>query len=190
MANPSGVTKRLQARINWGRVSTGKKIEVAHSLVSPKQWQNSGVNIMSWDAGQRISLQDYVAENAIDYINSYILSNEGSTASLINISDELEGLYTLNINISGEEHTSYLTKDGALLLPSAISVEGAEELTTYTPESVAELAVNFITNNLLDEGTPIELVNIIGEYDFRLVEGASERIQLEALLAQFMKYKK
>lgn len=36
----------------------------------------------------------------------------------------------------------------------------------------------------------IELVSVIGEYDFRIVEGANERIQLEALLAQFMKYKK
>jgi replication factor C small subunit len=36
----------------------------------------------------------------------------------------------------------------------------------------------------------IELVDIIGEYNFRLVEGASERIQLEALLAQFGKFKK
>ncbi len=36
----------------------------------------------------------------------------------------------------------------------------------------------------------IELVDIIGEYNFRLVEGANERIQLEALLAQFMKYGK
>ncbi|HIH08159.1 MAG: replication factor C small subunit [Candidatus Diapherotrites archaeon] len=33
----------------------------------------------------------------------------------------------------------------------------------------------------------IELVDKIGEYNFRLVEGANERIQLEALLAQFMK---
>ena len=30
----------------------------------------------------------------------------------------------------------------------------------------------------------------IGEYNFRLVEGANERIQLEALLAQFMKFRK
>ncbi|HEV8289898.1 MAG TPA: replication factor C small subunit [Candidatus Norongarragalinales archaeon] len=30
----------------------------------------------------------------------------------------------------------------------------------------------------------VELVDKIGEYDFRIVEGASERIQLEALLAQ------
>ena len=36
----------------------------------------------------------------------------------------------------------------------------------------------------------IELVDIIGEYNFRLVEGANERIQLEALLAQFGKFKK
>jgi len=36
----------------------------------------------------------------------------------------------------------------------------------------------------------IALVDTIGEYDFRIVEGANERIQLEALLAQYMKYKK
>ena len=42
----------------------------------------------------------------------------------------------------------------------------------------------------LAEKSKIELVDTIGEYDFRIVEGANERIQLEALLAQFMKYKK
>ncbi|MDD5148197.1 MAG: replication factor C small subunit [Candidatus ainarchaeum sp.] len=36
----------------------------------------------------------------------------------------------------------------------------------------------------------IELVDTIGEYDFRIVEGANERIQLEALLAQFLKFEK
>jgi len=38
--------------------------------------------------------------------------------------------------------------------------------------------------------TKVELVDTIGEYNFRLVEGANERLQLEALLAQFGKYKK
>ncbi len=33
----------------------------------------------------------------------------------------------------------------------------------------------------------IELIDTIGEYNFRLVEGANERLQLEALLAQFGK---
>ncbi len=39
----------------------------------------------------------------------------------------------------------------------------------------------------LSDNKKIELVDIIGEYDFRIVEGANERIQIEALLAQFMK---
>jgi len=38
--------------------------------------------------------------------------------------------------------------------------------------------------------TKIALVDVIGEYDFRMVEGASERIQLESMLAQFAKFKK
>lgn len=33
----------------------------------------------------------------------------------------------------------------------------------------------------------IELIDVIGEYNYRIVEGANERIQLEALIAQFMK---
>jgi len=33
-----------------------------------------------------------------------------------------------------------------------------------------------------------ELANVIGEYDFRLSEGANEDIQLSALLAQFTKF--
>ena len=36
----------------------------------------------------------------------------------------------------------------------------------------------------------IDLLDKVGEYNFRLVEGANERIQLEALLAQFMKHEK
>ena len=42
----------------------------------------------------------------------------------------------------------------------------------------------------ISNNTKIDLIDTIGEYNFRLVEGANERIQLEALLAQFMKYKK
>ncbi|MEM0360303.1 MAG: replication factor C small subunit [Candidatus Diapherotrites archaeon] len=34
----------------------------------------------------------------------------------------------------------------------------------------------------------IELVDVIGEYNFRMVQGANERIQIEALLAQMMKF--
>jgi len=48
--------------------------------------------------------------------------------------------------------------------------------------------------NMPEEELPgkhkVELVDVIGEYNFRMVEGANERLQLEALLAQFGKFKK
>ena len=46
-----------------------------------------------------------------------------------------------------------------------------------------------LTNEELDEKKKVDLVDTIGEYDFRIVEGANERIQLEALLAQYIKFK-
>jgi len=42
----------------------------------------------------------------------------------------------------------------------------------------------------IESKTKIALVDVIGEYNFRMVEGANERIQLEALLAQFMRFKR
>ncbi len=38
----------------------------------------------------------------------------------------------------------------------------------------------------VDERKKVQLIDRIGEYNFRLVEGANERIQVEALLAQLM----
>lgn len=45
-----------------------------------------------------------------------------------------------------------------------------------------------IFNLKLPPKAQIELADIIGEYDFRLVEGANDDIQLSALLAQLVKY--
>jgi replication factor C small subunit len=41
----------------------------------------------------------------------------------------------------------------------------------------------------LDPKLQVELMGLIGEYDFRLVEGASEDVQLSALLAQLARFK-
>jgi replication factor C small subunit len=37
----------------------------------------------------------------------------------------------------------------------------------------------------IPEKQKIKLIGMVGEYNFRLVQGANERIQIEALLAQF-----
>ncbi|MFQ5975083.1 MAG: replication factor C small subunit, partial [Candidatus Hydrothermarchaeales archaeon] len=42
----------------------------------------------------------------------------------------------------------------------------------------------------LEDETKVKLADIIGEYEFRLVEGSNELIQLEALLAQFTSFGK
>jgi replication factor C small subunit len=47
-----------------------------------------------------------------------------------------------------------------------------------------------LSEDQLSNHAKIGLVDTIGEYDFRMVEGANERIQLEALIAQYLKYKK
>lgn len=43
-----------------------------------------------------------------------------------------------------------------------------------------------VTELDVPDKTKIELVEHVGEYDFRIVEGANERVQLEALLARIM----
>lgn len=45
-----------------------------------------------------------------------------------------------------------------------------------------------MTEEELPTKKKIELVDVIGEYNFRMVQGANERIQIEALLAQLMKF--
>jgi len=47
-----------------------------------------------------------------------------------------------------------------------------------------------VFNLNVDDRTKVHLIDLIGEYEFRIVEGANERIQIEALLAQFMRFGK
>lgn len=52
-------------------------------------------------------------------------------------------------------------------------------------EDILEQVHREILNLDLPERTKVELIDKVGEFDFRLVEGANERIQLEAMLAHF-----
>lgn len=57
-------------------------------------------------------------------------------------------------------------------------------------EIVRQIQRELIKVSYLSNIEKAELTNIIGEYDFRLTQGANSDIQLSALLAQFSKYKK
>jgi len=55
-------------------------------------------------------------------------------------------------------------------------------------EIVRQMQREIMKVSYLSDSQKAELTNIIGEYDFRLTQGANSDIQLSALLAQFSKY--
>ena len=60
-----------------------------------------------------------------------------------------------------------------------------EDIVGQIYRAIYEMENRMILELGLSERHIVELIDIIGEIDFRLTEGASEKIQLEALLAHF-----
>ncbi len=60
-----------------------------------------------------------------------------------------------------------------------------EDIIGQIYRAISEMDNRMVLDLGLSEKRIVELVDIIGEIDFRLTEGASEKIQLEALLAHF-----
>ena len=57
-------------------------------------------------------------------------------------------------------------------------------------EIVRQIQRELMKVSYLSDSQKAELTNIIGEYDFRLTQGANSDIQLSALLAQFSKFRR
>ncbi len=55
---------------------------------------------------------------------------------------------------------------------------------------VVQIYREIVNSSEIDEETRLKLIEEVANYNFRIVEGANEHIQLEALLAQFMKFSK
>jgi replication factor C small subunit len=55
---------------------------------------------------------------------------------------------------------------------------------------VRQMQRELMKSSIISDSDKAELTNIIGEYDFRLTQGANSDIQLSALLAQFSKFKR
>jgi len=76
---------------------------------------------------------DEAANNAIDYINNYILQGQ-ATATLTSVKED-NGLYNAKFTIAGTEYNSYITMDGKLLFPSVIDMTKIPETTTTQPQT-------------------------------------------------------
>jgi hypothetical protein len=72
-------------------------------------------------------------EKVLNYIDENILKDSGLKSSLVEGSavEEKNGVYEMKLKISDSELTAYLTKDGGLLFPEAISLE----VTTTTQQA-------------------------------------------------------
>lgn len=97
-------------------------------------YTNQGKEITSEEG---LSPQE-IAEKAINYINQNLLQ-EGTTASLINITEE-GSVYKIHLKVGEKEYDSYATKDGELLFPEGydLETETEEEGLVSQPEASEE----------------------------------------------------
>src|SRR3989344_755635 len=84
---------------------------------------------------------DALAKKAVDYINANGLAGQGQTAVLQGASEE-SGLVKVKLQIGSGTFDSYITKDGKLLFPQAITLSGAGALTgdNTTPPTTTQPA--------------------------------------------------
>jgi len=86
---------------------------------------------------EQISLEK-AAQDAVDYINSNLVQ-AGAKAVLTSKSDE-GSIYKLKIDMGGNSFDSYITKDGKLLFPSGVNLEGGLEGGADAPSAPAPQA--------------------------------------------------
>jgi hypothetical protein len=86
--------------------------------------------------GEELSL-DEASDKTLDFINTQLLGGQ-ATAELEDANEE-SNLYKVSMNLNGQMIDSYVTKDGKLLFPQAISMDELELLDVEEePEPVQE----------------------------------------------------
>ena len=63
----------------------------------------------------------YVAANAMDFINNYILAG-GANATLVGQPVKASGIYKFTLDVDGQLYDSFVTFDGKYLFPSGIDM--------------------------------------------------------------------
>jgi replication factor C small subunit len=98
-----------------------------------------------------------------------------ATANPEDIKYLIETALTGNFRIARKELNRLLYEEGL----------SGEDIVGQIYRVISEMDNRTVLDLGLSERRIVELIDIIGEIDFRLTEGASEKIQLEALLAHF-----
>lgn len=103
---------------------------VSISLIINTNMQTTGKIISDYKTKTDIMSIDDAAKKAIDFINTYILQGQ-ATAILMGV-EEKSGIYNLKVRVMGRVYDSYITKDGKLLMLSAIDMNKKPEIQTQT----------------------------------------------------------
>ncbi len=98
-----------------------------------------------------------------------------ATANPEDIKNLIETALRGNFRAARKELNRFLYEEGL----------SGEDIIGQIYRAISEMDNRMILDLGLSEKRIVELVDIIGEIDFRLTEGATEKIQLEALLAHF-----
>lgn len=98
-----------------------------------------------------------------------------ATANPEDIKHLIETALTGNFRIARKELNRLLYEEGL----------SGEDIVGQIYRFISEMDNRTVLDLRLSEKRIVELVDIVGEIDFRLTEGANEKIQLEALLAHF-----
>ncbi len=129
-------------------------------------------------------------------VEAILYVSEGDARKLIN---SLQGAASLSEKISADDIYKIASRarpeEVEKMVRSALKGHFSEARKTLdeimmkygmSGEEVILQIFREVTSMELADKEKVQLVDRIGEYDFRMVEGANERIQLEALLAQIM----
>lgn len=101
-----------------------------------------GFNISGFSTGSSSAIsKDEASDKAMKFINDVLL--QGGMEATLNSIVESNGLYKLNISISGQSFESYISQDGELLLPQGYAIVEIEEtqMETAAPTEIPQTEI-------------------------------------------------
>jgi glutaredoxin len=99
---------------------------VSITLIVNSSLHPTGQVITQPEQSLNVLSSDDAAKKALDYINTYVLQGQ-ATAILVETIEE-SGLYDMKIRVMGRVYDSYVTKDGKLLMLSALDLNKKPEV--------------------------------------------------------------
>ena len=126
-----------------------------------------------------------LADKAVDYINNNGLTQ--SPASLVSVSEE-SGLVKIKIKVGVNEFDSYITKDGKLLFPTALKMDGNKNSSSQNDQA-SDKQVAQTCDSLEKTANPMIEAYVVSRcpYGLQMQRAMSDAVKNVPSLAQYLK---